>query len=98
EFSTRKSRCAEAGGWHASWSPPRMGSDGGIARTNSCCAGQRRLGQEKEKVMRTAFYVRVSTEQQHQAQTIEQQVALLRAYVAERPDWFVEEQHVFRDD
>ena len=48
--------------------------------------------------MRTAFYVRVSTERQQQAQTIEQQVALLRAYVAERPDWFVEEQHVFRDD
>ncbi len=48
--------------------------------------------------MRTAFYVRVSTERQQQAQTIEQQVALLRAYVAERPDWVVEEQHVFRDD
>ena len=35
--------------------------------------------------MRTAFYVRVSTERQQQAQTIEQQVALLRAYVADRP-------------
>ena len=39
--------------------------------------------------MRTAFYVRVSTERQQQAQTIEQQVALLRAYVAERPDWLL---------
>src|SRR5260221_1384080 len=48
--------------------------------------------------MRTAFYVRVSTERQQQAQTIEQQVALLRAYVADRPDWIVEEQHIFRDD
>jgi site-specific DNA recombinase len=48
--------------------------------------------------MRTAFYVRVSTERQQQAQTIEQQVALLRTYVAERPDWVVEEQHIFRDD
>jgi site-specific DNA recombinase len=48
--------------------------------------------------MRTAFYARVSTERQQQAQTIDQQVALLRAYVAERPDWVVEEQHIFRDD
>jgi len=48
--------------------------------------------------MRTAFYVRVSTERQQQAQTIEQQVVLLRAYVADRPDWVIEEQHVFRDD
>jgi site-specific DNA recombinase len=48
--------------------------------------------------MRTAFYVRVSTERQQQAQTIEQQVALLRAYVAERRGWVIEEQHVFRDD
>ena len=48
--------------------------------------------------MRTAFYVRVSTERQQQAQTIEQQVALLRAYVAERPGWVIEEPHIFRDD
>jgi len=48
--------------------------------------------------MRTAFYVRVSTERQQQAQTIEQQVALLRSFVAERPDWVVAEQHIFRDD
>src|SRR5260221_13003157 len=48
--------------------------------------------------MRTAFYVRVSTERQQQAQTIEQQVALLRAYVAERPDCVIEEQHIFGDD
>src|SRR6266498_343024 len=75
-----------------------MGSGGGIARTNSSCVGQRRLGQAKERVMRTAFYVRVSTERQQQAQTIEQQVGLLRTYVAERPDWVVEEQHIFRDD
>jgi site-specific DNA recombinase len=48
--------------------------------------------------MRTAFYVRVSTERQQQAQTIEQQVALLRTYVADRPDWVIEEHHIFRDD
>lgn len=44
--------------------------------------------------MRTAFYVRVSTERQQQAQTIEQQIALLRSYVAEHPDWVIEEQHI----
>src|SRR6266536_3062027 len=75
-----------------------MGSGGGIVRTNSSCTWQRRLGQTKERVMRTAFYVRVSTERQQQAQTIEQQVALLRSYVADRPDWVVAEQHIFRDD
>jgi site-specific DNA recombinase len=48
--------------------------------------------------MRTAFYVRVSTERQQQAQTIEQQVALLRTYVVDRPEWVIEEQHIFRDD
>ena len=48
--------------------------------------------------MRAAFYVRVSTERQQQAQTIEQQVALLRAYVAEHPGWVIEEPHIFRDD
>jgi site-specific DNA recombinase len=40
----------------------------------------------------------VSTERQQQAETIEQQVALLRAYVAERPGWVIEGQHIFRDD
>jgi DNA invertase Pin-like site-specific DNA recombinase len=77
---------------------PRKGSDDGIARTSSSYVGHPKLGQTKEKIMRTAFYVRVSTERQQQAQTIEQQVALLRAYVADRPDWVIEEQHVFRDD
>src|SRR5215471_4658626 len=47
--------------------------------------------------MRTAFYVRVSTERQQQAQTIEQEVALLRAYVAD-PLIVIEEQHLFRED
>jgi site-specific DNA recombinase len=48
--------------------------------------------------MRVACYVRVSTERQQQAQTIEQQVAQLRAYVAAHEGWTVAEQHVFRDD
>lgn len=48
--------------------------------------------------MRAALYVRVSTERQQHAQTIEQQVATLRAYLAERPDWVLREEHIFRDD
>ena len=48
--------------------------------------------------MRAAFYVRVSTERQQQAQTIEQQVAQLRSYVTAHPEWVVREEHIFRDD
>jgi site-specific DNA recombinase len=48
--------------------------------------------------MRAALYVRVSTDRQQQAQTIEQQVAQLRAWVAAHDGWTVDEEHVFRDD
>jgi site-specific DNA recombinase len=48
--------------------------------------------------MRAALYVRVSTDRQQQAQTIEQQVTQLRAYVAARDGWTVAAEHVFRDD
>jgi site-specific DNA recombinase len=48
--------------------------------------------------MRVALYVRVSTDRQQQAQTIEQQVTQLRAYVAARDGWTVAAEHVFRDD
>jgi len=48
--------------------------------------------------MRVAFYVRVSTERQQQTQTIEQQVAQLRGYVAACDGWEVDEAHIFRDD
>ena len=48
--------------------------------------------------MRVAFYARVSTERQQSAQMIEQQVAQLRAYLAARPGWEVDEAHIFRDD
>jgi site-specific DNA recombinase len=44
------------------------------------------------------LYVRVSTDRQRQAQTIEQQVAQLRAWVATREGWTVREEHIFRDD
>ena len=39
--------------------------------------------------MRVAFYVRVSTERQQQARTIEQQVTQLREYVAGQAGWEV---------
>jgi site-specific DNA recombinase len=48
--------------------------------------------------MRVALYVRVSTDRQQQAQTIEQQVTQLRTYVAARDGWTVAEEHIFRDD
>jgi DNA invertase Pin-like site-specific DNA recombinase len=48
--------------------------------------------------MRVALYVRVSTDRQQQAQTIEQQVTQLQSYVAARDGWTVAEEHVFRDD
>jgi site-specific DNA recombinase len=48
--------------------------------------------------MRAALYVRVSTDRQQQAQTIEQQVTQLKAYVAAHEGWTVAEEHVFRDD
>jgi site-specific DNA recombinase len=48
--------------------------------------------------MRIAFYARVSTERQQHAQTIEQQIAQLQAYVAAQAGWTVSEEHIFRDD
>jgi site-specific DNA recombinase len=48
--------------------------------------------------MRIAAYVRVSTDRQQQAQTIERQGSLLLAYIGRRPDWVLREEHIFRDD
>jgi len=48
--------------------------------------------------MRVACSVRVSTERQQQAQTIEQQVTRLREFVASQAGWTVAEEHIFRDD
>jgi site-specific DNA recombinase len=53
---------------------------------------------QEEPQMRVALYVRVSTDRQQQAQTIEQQVAQLRAWVATHAGWTVREEHIFRDD
>src|SRR5919202_871248 len=79
-----------------------MGRLDGIRRTNSFCAGRRHWRHprqtKEEHPMRAACYVRVSTERQQQAQTIEQQVAQLRSYAAAHPEWEVREEHIFRDD
>jgi Resolvase, N terminal domain len=48
--------------------------------------------------MRVAAYARVSTDRQQLAQTIQQQVELLRAYVRRQPEWVLDEAHIFRDD
>ncbi|NTV61961.1 MAG: recombinase family protein [Oscillochloris sp.] len=47
--------------------------------------------------MRVGLYARVSTLQQAQAQTIEQQLTRLQAYAAEH-GWGVSAEHIFRDD
>jgi site-specific DNA recombinase len=47
--------------------------------------------------MRIAFYVRVSTQRQAQAQTVEQQLERLKRY-AEEQSWAVPVEHIFRDD
>jgi len=48
--------------------------------------------------MEIALYVRVSTNRQQHTQTIEQQLARLRAAVATHPDWHLTEEHIYRDD
>src|SRR5215216_1012830 len=48
--------------------------------------------------MQVALYVRVSTDRQQHAQTIEQQVTQLQTYVTAREGWTVREEHIFRDD
>ena len=55
-------------------------------------------GSTEESRMRIAAYLRVSTDRQQQAQTIEQQGSLLLAYIGRRPDWVLREEHIFRDD
>jgi len=47
--------------------------------------------------MRTAFYARVSTERQERQQTIDSQLAVLRAWAAEQGHP-VSDEHVFRDE
>jgi site-specific DNA recombinase len=48
--------------------------------------------------MEVALYVRVSTTRQQQQQTIEQQLSRLRDYVTTQSDWYVADEHIYRDD
>jgi site-specific DNA recombinase len=48
--------------------------------------------------MRVACYVRVSTDRQQRAQTINQQLSQLKAYIASQTGWEIREEHIFRDD
>ena len=48
--------------------------------------------------MDVALYVRVSTHQQQQQQTIEQQLARLQEHVMIQPDWHLADEHIYRDD
>jgi site-specific DNA recombinase len=48
--------------------------------------------------MEIALYARVSTNRQQQAQTIEHQLERLRSYVAAHPEWYLAEEHIYRDD
>ena len=47
--------------------------------------------------MRVAIYVRVSTQRQAQAQTIDQQLERLQTYVQQQ-GWALPREHIFRDD
>lgn len=47
--------------------------------------------------MRVAIYVRVSTQRQAQAQTIEQQIERLKVQIAEK-GWLLEAERIYRDD
>jgi site-specific DNA recombinase len=49
-------------------------------------------------MMEVALYVRVSTNRQHQQQTIDQQLTRLREWVVSQSDWHLAEEHIFRDD
>src|SRR6266545_1278908 len=78
-----------------------MGNGAGIKRTSFSWVGPRPNHHPRRiwtMGKRVALYARVSTERQQQAQTIQQQVDRLRAYVAQQADWEVHEGHIFRDD
>jgi site-specific DNA recombinase len=48
--------------------------------------------------MEVALYARVATTRQQQPQTIAQQLSRLRDDVATYPDWYVADEHIYRDD
>src|SRR5207247_9779850 len=94
-----RGRCAARG------ERTQTGNAVGIALTISSSTGAWRTRgtapgrpPRRSTTMRVAFYARVSTERQQQAQTIEQQVAALHAYAVAQEGWVVEDERIFRDD
>src|SRR5215212_7607584 len=99
------------GGLPADSSPIRTGNAVGTARTNCSWNGPRprpRRGSPSRRIprrrsirwsksMRIAIYVRVSTQRQAQAQTIDQQIDRLRTHLGAQ-GWQLPEGNVFRDD
>src|SRR5918999_4384801 len=83
-----------------------MGNAGGTMSINSSCSGlwhakrtRCRLAEASRRTpMNVAVYVRVSTNRQHQAQTIEQQLDRVRAYIAAHSGWQLANAHIYRDD
>jgi site-specific DNA recombinase len=81
-------------------------NDGGTMHISSFCDGPWNMKQARalrqciirRKLMEVALYVRGSTSRQQQQQTIDQQLSRLRDYVATHPDWYVAEEHIYRDD
>ncbi|MGH2461394.1 MAG: recombinase family protein, partial [Chloroflexota bacterium] len=62
-----------------------------MKRIRASCEGTGRI------VMQVGIDARVSTQRQAQAQTIEQQLTRLRAYL-EQKGWHLADEHVDRDD
>lgn len=83
-----------------------MVNDGGIMHTSSFCNGLWNTKQatalrhriSRRNPMEVALYARVSTPRQQQQQTIEHQLSRLHDYVATHPDWYVADEHIYRDE
>jgi site-specific DNA recombinase len=80
---------------------------GGITPTSSLYDGRWNKNQvqkqthyptRRSRKMEVALYVRVSTNRQHQSQTIEQQLERLQAAVAQQAEWHLAPEHIYRDD
>jgi len=81
-------------------------NDGGMMHTSSFGNGLWNTPQAtalrhrliRRNPMEVALSMRVSTSRQQQHQTIAQQRSRLRDDVATRPDWYVADAHISRDD
>ena len=80
-----------------------MVNSAGIEHITCCSSGHRPMMMSqlqlslRRTLMRIALYLRVSTSNQRQAQTIDQQLDHLQHALEER-QWTVAQAHIFRDD